>query len=282
MKSLFVTFCGIPNVGKSTLLNALLEQKISIVTHKAQTTRNNIRGIITDDETQLVLIDTPGLFDPKATLEKKIVSNAHQAIKDAELLCLIIDKRSLSGKAREIIEHYSNRGKKLILIINKIDKMPDAKLLPMLEALYDPEVVEEIFPISAEKGYGIDNLRSYLISRAIEGDWHYPEDDVTDQNFNFLTAEITRKILFENLHQELPYAINVITDEIKYEEEIAVSQTILITRHSHKPIILGVKGRRLAIIREKALYEMRALFQKNVTLTMFVKIDKDWVERWEK
>ncbi len=284
MRSLFIGIVGAPNAGKSTLMNALLDQKISIVTHKAQTTRSNIRGIITQDDTQLVFIDSPGLFVPKKELEKKIVSHAKKTIEEAEQICVMIDVRKpIPDTVIDLLAKLKHKQRKCILILNKIDGVSQKKLLETISKLYDPEIIEEVFPISASKGYGVENLKQHLISIAKEDQWYYPKEDITDKNYQFLTSEITREKVFINLHNELPYSIDVVTDKFDQQTEIInIEQTVYVERDGHKMIAIGEKGNMIHKIASAAQQDIEKLTGSKINLKVAVRVKKDWISKWTK
>lgn len=302
MKSLFISICGIPNAGKSTLFNALAGVKISAVSNKVQTTRNNIRGILTEEDTQLVFIDTPGVFMPKKDLEKKIVSIAKKGIDQGALVCLVVDgTRRLDEITEGIIQKYKEKGDKIVIALNKVDQVNENRIIPLIKQLYDEDVVDELFVISAKTGRGLKDLKQYMLSKAQEDHWYYDADDITDRDNVFLCSEITREQLFHILQDELPYSVDVETDDISYGEatqnallpnglpnpdakvvKIAeIHQSVLVERESQKKIIIGTKGERLKNIAKQATEEMEALLDCRVKLKLFVKDKKDWIYRWK-
>ncbi len=279
MKSLFVSICGAPNVGKSTLVNYLVGQKVTIVSPKVQTTRDVIRGIWTENDTQIVFLDTPGIFKPKRDLEKTIVKNAHTGIRDGQLVCLVIDGTvGIEKNTSFILHEFKAKNRKIIVIVNKIDKLKDDKLITMLNTIFDPEIMMEIFPISAQTGQGIDNLKKYLLNNAQEDVWYYDEDDVTDRDFKFATSEITREKLFLALQEELPYNLCVVTDEIVNEGNfMSVSQTVYVHKKTQKSIVIGKKGSMIAGVIKEAIVDMQELFEKPTKINIFVKVKENWM-----
>lgn len=281
-KSLFVTICGLPNAGKSTLLNALIGQKVSIVSPKVQTTRDNIKGILTEKDSQVVFIDTPGVFKPKKELEKKIVKNAHRGIREGGLICLVIDATVGINKDVEfLIREIKEKEKKCILIINKIDLIEDGDLLNLLQKSFDPSFMEEIFPISAKNNKGIEKLKNFLLSRTEEDVWYYNEDDITDRSLNFIAAEITREKVFLLLKEEIPYGVSVTTDKTTFDDDLVkIDQTILVSRQGHKNIVIGKKGSQVSQIIKLAVPEIEDLFGRRVMLSVFVKVNERWISEW--
>ena len=281
MKSIFVSICGAPNAGKSTLVNYLVGQKVTIVSPKVQTTRDVIRGILTEGDTQVVFLDTPGIFKPKRNLEKLIVKNAHSGIRDGQLVCLVIDgKVGIEKNASFILHELKAKGRKVVVALNKVDELKDIKLIEALQKTFDPEIMLEIFPISAKTGKGVNALKEYFLAHAQEDVWYYDADDVTDRDFKFATSEITREKLFVELQEELPYNLYVATDEIVNEGDfMSVSQTVYVHKQSQKAIVIGKGGSMITRIVKDAAIDMKELFEKSVQISIFVKVKEDWMSR---
>jgi GTPase len=281
MKSIFVSICGAPNAGKSTLVNYLVGQKVTIVSPKVQTTRDVIRGILTEGDTQVVFLDTPGIFKPKRNLEKLIVKNAHSGIRDGQLVCLVIDgKTGIDKNSSFILHELKAKGRKVVVALNKVDELKDIKLIEALQKTFDPEIMLEIFPISAKTGKGVNALQEYFLAHAQEDVWYYDSDDVTDRDFKFATSEITREKLFVELQEELPYNLYVATDEIVNEGDfMSVAQTVYVHKQSQKAIVIGKGGSMITRVVKDAAIDMKELFEKPVQISIFVKVKEDWMSR---
>lgn len=278
----FVAVIGAPNAGKSTLVNALVGSKVSIVTHKVQTTRNQVRGIVMEGDAQIVLVDTPGIFEPKRRLERAMVRAAWAGAEDADVVMLVYDaaRRKLDADTRRIVDQIKKSGRKVVLALNKVDLIRRDKLLE-LAAFFDAEgCFEEIFMISAATGDGLDDLRRYLAGRMREGPWLFPEDQAADMPLRLLASEITREKLFLQLHEELPYNLTVETDnwEDFKDGSAKIQQTIYIGRENQKPIVIGKGGARIRKVREDAQQEMQALLERPIHLFLFVKVRENWIE----
>ena len=278
----FVAVIGAPNAGKSTLVNALVGSKVSIVTHKVQTTRNQVRGIVMEGDAQIVLVDTPGIFEPKRRLERAMVRAAWAGAEDADVVMLVYDaaRKKLDADTRRIIDQIKKSGRKVVLALNKVDLIRRDKLLE-LAAFFDAEgCFEDIFMISAATGDGLDDLRRYLAGRMREGPWLFPEDQAADMPLRLLASEITREKLFLQLHEELPYNLTVETDnwEDFKDGSAKIQQTIYIGRENQKPIVIGKAGARIRKVREDAQQEMQALLERPIHLFLFVKVRENWIE----
>ncbi|MEJ2014358.1 MAG: GTPase Era [Limibacillus sp.] len=278
----FVAVIGAPNAGKSTLVNALVGSKVSIVTHKVQTTRNQVRGIVMEGDAQIVLVDTPGIFEPKRRLERAMVRAAWAGAEDADVVMLVYDaaRKKLDADTRRIVDQIKKSGRKVVLALNKVDLIRRDKLLE-LAALFDAEgCFEDIFMISAATGDGLDDLRRYLAGRMREGPWLFPEDQAADMPLRLLASEITREKLFLQLHEELPYNLTVETDnwEDFKDGSAKIQQTIYIGRENQKPIVIGKGGARIRKVREDAQQEMQALLERPIHLFLFVKVRENWIE----
>lgn len=280
-KCAFVALLGSPNAGKSTLLNQLVGSKISIVTPKVQTTRTTINGICMAGDTQLVFIDTPGIFLPKRALEKAMVKAAWEGSANADIATLLIDsKRGLDAGTKLILEAISQKKLKAIAIINKIDLVERSTLLELAKTLDEYGIFERIFMISALKGDGVEDLTRYLAEQAPVGPWMYPEDDITNLPWRFLAAEITREQLFLRLDQELPYSLTVDTEHWEEMEngQVKIHQVIYVMKESQKMIIIGKGGSMIKAVGTAAKQQLKRQLGKKVHLYLFVKVKENWVE----
>lgn len=280
-KCAFVALLGSPNAGKSTLLNQLVGSKISIVTPKVQTTRTTINGICMAGDTQLVFIDTPGIFLPKRALEKAMVKAAWEGSASADIATLLIDsKRGLDAGTKLILEAISQKKLKAIAIINKIDLVERSTLLELAKTLDEYGIFERIFMISALKGDGVEDLTRYLAEQAPVGPWMYPEDDITNLPWRFLAAEITREQLFLRLDQELPYSLTVDTEHWEEMEngQVKIHQVIYVMKESQKMIIIGKGGSMIKAVGTAAKQQLKRQLGKKVHLYLFVKVKENWVE----
>lgn len=278
-----IAIIGAPNVGKSTLVNAMVGSKVTIVSPKVQTTRTLIRGIYVDGDAQIILVDTPGIFR-KATraLEEAIVRTAQSGLQDADLHALVVNARKgICDDTRHVIQQLKQCHHKAVVIINKIDLIPKDVLLPMAKELFEEGCFEEVFMISALKSDGIGDLKRYFKQQAIPGPWLYDEDDMTDAPMRFLASEVTREKCFLLLQQEIPYMLAVETEhwEEKSDGTVEIFQVIYVTRDSHKGILLGKKGETLKKIGIASRKELEAMIEKNIYLKLFIKIKEKWIER---
>lgn len=284
-KSLLISIIGEPNSGKSTLLNRIIGQKISIVTHKVQTTRENIRAIYTNevDGIQLIFTDTPGLFNAKGKLEHHIVSNALKSIGENNLILLLIDaKRGISNYIKQLLESNSDlkHAKNIIAVINKIDAVSKERQFELVDELSKFGIFKEYFAISALKGKMVEKLVQHLESCSYKMPWIYNADLPTDTNVRTLAEEITREKIFLNLHKELPYSIKVETDSWQEEDDkVVIHQSVFAISNSHKKIILGKGGSKIKMLGQQARYEISDMLEKNVSLYLHVKIREDWIDR---
>jgi GTP-binding protein Era len=277
----FVAILGAPNAGKSTLVNALVGSKVSIVTHKAQTTRTLVRGIAVEGAAQLIFIDTPGIFAPKRRLDRAMVTSAWGVAHDADLVCLLIDaQRGLDADAQEILERLAPLRQPKILVLNKIDLVPKPGLLALAARLNEAAAFESTFMISALTGDGVADLKRWLAARAPEGPWHYPEDQLTDAPLRQFAAEITREKLYLRLRQELPYRSTVETEVWKQLKDgsVRIEQTIYVERESQRKILLGKEGRTIRAIGAEARREIAEAIETPVHLFLFVKVREHWGE----
>ncbi|MDB5555975.1 MAG: era [Rhizobium sp.] len=278
-RSGFVALIGATNAGKSTLVNRLVGAKVSIVSHKVQTTRAIIRGIAIEDRTQIVFMDTPGIFKPRRRLDRAMVTTAWGGAKDADIIALLIDsERGIKGDAEKILEALKDVKQPKILILNKIDTVPHEMLLALTAAANQYVNFDATFMISALKGPGCDDLMKYLATTLPEGPWYYPEDQISDLPMRQLAAEITREKLFLRLHQELPYASHVETE--KWEEmkngSVRIEQVIYVERDSQKKIALGKNGDAIKAISMAARKEISEILEQPVHLFLFVKVRENW------
>ena len=277
----FVALVGAPNAGKSTLLNQLVGEKVSIVTPKVQTTRTRITAICMAGQTQIVFVDTPGIFAPKRRLEKAMVRAAWSGAHDADLVVLLVDAaRGVDGDTVRITDGLKRAGRQAILALNKVDVVKKPKLLALAAALEAEARFTDIFMISALTGDGIDDLKSALADRLPTGPWHYPADQLADIPERLLAAEITREKLFLRLHQELPYASTVETErwQERPDGSVRIEQVIYVQRDTQKPIVLGKGGRTIKTIGALARADMEQMFDRRVHLFLFVKVRAKWLD----
>jgi GTPase len=276
-----VAVVGAPNAGKSTLVNALVGQKVAIVSPKAQTTRTRLMGVALHGETQILLLDTPGIFQPRRRLDRAMVAAAWGGAQDADLIALVIDaERGFSDRIEEMLDRLSERREAKILVLNKVDLVKKEALLALAARLNDRVSFEETFMVSAATGDGVADLKAALAARMPDGPWHFPEDQVSDATDRMLAAEITREQLYRQLHAELPYASAIETE--RYEERkdgsVAIHQQILVARPTQKAIVLGKNGTRIKEIGRAAREELSALMERKVHLFLHVKVKPDWEE----
>ena len=275
----FVALVGAPNAGKSTLLNALVGAKVSIVTHKAQTTRAQIRGVVTDGPTQVVFIDTPGIFAPKRRLDRAMVQSAWTGAGDADMVAFIVDaERGLTPELEALIAGLENIRHPKVLILNKIDLIKHEKLLGLSEELNKRLKFEATFMISATRGHGVADLMHWTREHIPEGPWHFPEDQLTDLTLALTAAEVTREKLFLRIHDEIPYNATVETEafEIKKDGSYKINQVIYVTRDQHKKIVLGAGGQTIKAIGADSRAELMGMFDTPVHLFLFVKVREKW------
>jgi GTP-binding protein Era len=275
----FVALIGAPNVGKSTLVNALVGSKVTIVSRKVQTTRALIRGIVIENNAQIILVDTPGIFSPKRRLDRAMVSTAWSGAHDADLVCVLLDaKAGIDEEADAILTKAANVDHDKILVINKIDLVPREKLLALAKATNDRLRFSGTFMISARSGDGVDDLRRKLAEMVPEGPFHYPEDQMSDAPMRHLAAEITREKIFRQLHQELPYQSTVETDSWtgRKDKSIRIEQTIFVERESQRKIVLGKGGATIKSIGAEARKEIAEIVGVPVHLFLFVKVRENW------
>jgi GTPase len=283
----YVALIGAPNSGKSTLLNALIGAKISIVSPKVQTTRRRILGIAIHEQTQIVFVDTPGIFAPRAgrRLERAMVSAAWAGAEDADLVVLLVDvTRPDDADTRGIVERLKSAGRKAVLALNKIDLVERPILLALAARFTKDGIFDRVFMISGLTGDGVADLRLHLATAMPEGPWLFPPDQLSDLPQRLIAAEVTREQIFIQLHDELPYSSTVETD--KWEERadgsVRIDQTVFVQRPSQKAIVLGEGGRQIKRIGARARAELEALFGRRVHLFLFVRVEKDWTEDRER
>ena len=278
----FVAILGSPNVGKSTLVNRLVGSKVSIVSPKVQTTRSRVRGIRMEGLAQLVLVDTPGIFEnAKRRLERAMVHAAWSGAQDADAILVLVDaQRGIDKNTKKILKTLVKSGRKALVAINKIDQVAPTNLLPLAGALDDGTSVERIFMISALDGQGVEDLLNYLLGLLPEGPWLYPEDQLTDISERLLAAEITREKLFLQLYQELPYSLAVETEtwrELK-DNSVRIEQIVYVSRSIHKAMVLGKGGQRIKAVGQDSRTELEELLARRVHLFLFVKVREGWAD----
>jgi len=275
----FIALIGAPNAGKSTLVNALVGSKVSIVSRKVQTTRALIRGIAMEGQSQLIFVDTPGIFSPKRRLDRAMVTTAWSGAHEADLVCVLIDARAgLDEEANDILDRLVEVKPPKLLILNKIDVVAKEALLVLAEAANEKAKFEATFMISALTGDGVADLKGWLARHVPPGPWLYPPDQISDAPLRQLAAEITREKLFERLHQELPYRSTVETDVWKELRggDIRIEQTIFVERESQRKIVLGKGGQAIKAIGEAARKEIAEIVDAKVHLFLFVKVREGW------
>ena len=276
-----VAVVGAPNAGKSTLVNALVGQKVAIVSPKAQTTRTRIMGIAIEGEAQILLLDTPGIFEPRRRLDRAMVAAAWGGAQDADLIALVIDAETgFSRRSEDMLDRLKDRREAKILVLNKVDLVKKEDLLGLAAQLGERLAFEDIFMVSAATGDGIPDLKRTLAARVPEGPWHFPEEQVSDATDRMLAAEVTREQLYLQLHAELPYESAIETE--RYEERkdgsVAIHQQIFVGRDSQKAIVLGKGGTRIRAIGEAARAELAQLLGRKVHLFLHVKVNPKWEE----
>ncbi|GAB4521192.1 MAG: GTPase Era [Amphiplicatus sp.] len=292
----FVAVIGAPNAGKSTLVNTMVGAKVSIVTHKVQTTRARVRGVAVHENAQLVFIDTPGIFSPRRKLDRAMVAAAWDALDGADVILLTVDAPAYragksgagadaaSRRAAEdtdaLVAGLKERAAKAVLVFNKIDRIPRGELLALIDAFNAHGVFTDVFLISATTGDGILDLKSFLARRAPQGPWMYPEDQLSDISERLLAAEVTREKIYLRLHQELPYETTVETESWARtaKGDIRIEQTIYVARESQKPIVLGRGGQTLKAIGAAARKELTEQLGVPVHLFLHVKVKENWAE----
>jgi len=284
----FVALIGEPNAGKSTLLNRMVGAKVSIVTHKVQTTRTRIRGIAMQGQSQIVFVDTPGLFTPRRRLDRAMVAAAWGGAADADITVLLVEAhRGMTDGVARIIAALQDRfpqGQRVALAINKIDRVKAEVLLALAERLNEAFPFVQTFMISAEKGYGVADLKAWLAGQVPAGPWLYPEDQIADLPLRMIAAEITREKLTLRLHEELPYQLTVETEnwEDRPDGSTRIDQLIYVARDGHKGIVLGNKGETVKAVGQAARAELMAFLERPVHLFLQVKVRPGWLEEKER
>ncbi|TCP60040.1 GTP-binding protein Era [Rhodovulum bhavnagarense] len=284
----FVALIGEPNAGKSTLLNRMVGAKVSIVTHKVQTTRARIRGVAMEGDAQIVFVDTPGLFRPRRRLDRAMVAAAWGGAADADVIVLLVEAhRGRTGGVDTILEALRDRvtdNQRVALAINKIDRVKAEALLALSADLNAAYPFERTFMISAEKGHGVDDLREWLAGALPEGPWLYPEDQIADLPLRMIAAEVTREKLTLRLHQELPYQLTVETEkwEDRRDGSTRIDQIIYVTREGHKGIVLGHKGETVKSVSQAARADLSEFLGRPVHLFLQVKVRPNWLDEAER
>ncbi len=278
----FVALLGAPNAGKSTLLNSLVGAKVAIVTRKVQTTRSRLRGIAVRGASQIIFVDTPGIFAPKRRLERAMVAAAWAGARDADIIALVFDanRKGIDPDSRLILNGLKDFGRRAILLLNKVDVVKRPRLLELAAKFEAEGLFDRIFMISALTGDGVDDLRTFLDAAIPEGPWHYPEDQLSDLPLRLMAAETTREKLFQRLHQELPYALTVETERWQDFEDgsVKIEQTIYVQRDTQKAIVLGKSGQSIKEIRGDSQKELEEFLERKVHLFLFVKVRRNWIE----
>jgi GTP-binding protein Era len=288
LKCGFAAVIGEPNAGKSTLVNAMVGSKVSIVTHKVQTTRSRIRGIAVEGAAQIIFVDTPGLFQPRRRLDRAMVASAWAGVEDADVILLMVEAhRGVTAGVQAILDgldKHMGPGKMVVLVINKIDRVKRDRLLALAAELNEKRSFTETFMISAEKGHGVADLRRWLAQNLPKGPWHYPEDQVADLPLRMIAAEITREKLTLRLHQELPYQMTVETEswEEKKDGSVRIAQIVYVARDGHKGIVLGNKGETIRQIGAEARAEIGKLLGRPAHLFLTVKVRPGWLDEPER
>jgi GTP-binding protein Era len=288
----FCAIIGAPNAGKSTLTNALVGSKVAIVSPKVQTTRMTVKGVAMAGQTQIVFVDTPGIFRPRRRLDRAMVGAAWAGAEDADAILLVVDAADLTLNANSpgardtaaiVTGLKESKGKKTALVLNKIDGMKRTDLLPLVERFHAEGVFEDVFLVSALNGNGVSDVAGWVAARMPPGPWLYPEDQAADIPMRLLAAEITREKIYHRLHDELPYASAVETEkwEDRKDGSVRIDQIIFVQRDGQKSIVLGKGGQTIKIIGELARKEMEDLFGHRVHLFLFVKVREDWAENRE-
>lgn len=275
----FVALIGAPNAGKSTLINQLVGSKVSIVTHKVQTTRDLVRGIATHGAAQIVLLDTPGIFKPRRRLDTAMVTTAWGGAKDADIVLVLIDaERGIKGDADAILDRLADVRQPKVLVLNKVDRVKPEALLTLTKTANERVAFDRTFMVSALTGSGCKDLLDYLAATLPSGPWYYPEDQISDLPMRQLAAEITREKLYLRLHQELPYSSHVETEkwEEKKDGSVRIEQVIYVERDSQKKIVLGHKGETIRAIGEAARREIGEILEQKTHLFLFVKVRENW------
>ena len=278
----FIAVIGSPNAGKSTLINHFIGQKVTIVTRKVQTTRSVIRGICIHEESQLVFSDTPGIFEPKRRLDRAMVEAAWGSSSDADIILFLYDaqKSGIDNETNKILDELGQSRKKKILVLNKVDLVDNKTLLPLIKNFESICSFDATFIVSALTGEGSKEVLSYLAKNLPKGPWLYPEDEITDLPARLLAAEITREQIFMRLHQELPYATTVETEEWTERDDgaIVINQIIYLKKAGHKKIVIGKNGSMIKMLGKAARIEIEQILERSVHLFLFVKVREKWMD----
>ncbi len=276
-KSGFVNIIGFPNVGKSTLMNTLVGERMSIITSKAQTTRHRIRGIVNGEDFQIVYSDTPGILDPKYKMQEGMMGFVNSALKDADIFLLLTDIYENIEKLEPVLKKVENSGVPLILLINKIDEGAQEKVVDIIGAWKERLPEHKVAPISALHGFNTAELLEYIVEKLPEGEPFFPKDALTDKPMRFFVSEIIREKILLNYKQEIPYSCEIVVEEFLDEEKIVkIRALILVNRESQKAIIIGQGGKAIKRMGTEARKELESFLEKKVFLDLFVKVDKDW------
>ncbi|MDO5630582.1 MAG: GTPase Era [Paracoccus sp. (in: a-proteobacteria)] len=283
----FVALIGEPNAGKSTLLNRMVGAKVSIVTHKVQTTRARIRGIAIEGRAQIVFVDTPGIFRPRRRLDRSMVAAAWGGTDDADVVCLLIEAhRGLTDGVERILDALMERGKgrTVALVINKIDRVKAEALLALADKMNAAFPFTRTFMVSAERGHGCDDLREWLAEQMPAGPWLYPEDQIADLPMRMIAAEMTREKLTLRLHEEIPYQLTVETEawEERQDGSARVDQVIYVARPGHKGIVLGKGGETIKAVSQAARAELEEFMGRRVHLFLQVRVRENWLDEAER
>jgi GTP-binding protein Era len=276
----FIAVIGAPNAGKSTLVNQMVGAKVSIVSHKVQTTRVPLRGIALEGKSQLVFIDTPGIFRPKRRLDRAMVDAAWGGAHDADIVVMLVDAaKGIEEDLERILAKLADAPHAKILVLNKVDRVSDKdRLLPLIARLSEKQTFDRVFLISALDGNGVADLKAYLAERMPLGPWHYPEDEISDAPLRMLASELTREKIYEYLHEELPYSTTVETTDWKAFKNgsVRIEQTIYVERDSQKAIVLGKKGQTIKRISSESRNDLAKILEHDVHLFLFVKVRENW------
>ena len=278
----FVALVGAPNAGKSTLLNSLVGAKVSIVTRKVQTTRARLRGIAVRGSSQLIFVDTPGIFTPKRRLERAMVAAAWMGAQDADVVALLFDaaRTVIDSDTQLILDGLKAQQRRAVLVLNKIDLIKRERLLKLAARFEAQDLFEHTFMISALTGDGVPDLLDHVARAMPEGPWLYPEDQLSDLPLRLMAAETTREKLFRKLHQELPYALTVETERWQDFEDgsVKIEQIIYVQRGTQKAIVLGKEGSKIKAIRSESQAELEVVLGCKVHLFLFVKVRENWID----
>ena len=281
-KCITIGIIGPSNVGKSTLVNALIGERISIVTDKVQTTRSVVKGIKNDKNIQMIFVDTPGIFVPKKSLEKIILSNALQGINDVDIIMLMIDaKKGITSNVINSISNIKNSGIKSFVVINKIDLIKKSDLITIIEKIKKEHDFDNYFMVSALRKLYLEDIIQYVKSNAKESEWLFPKNKTTDVSIGYRIREISREKFFSFLNQELPYSIVLENEKITKckNGSILINQVLYVLKESHKKIIIGEKGKKISFIREKIERSLSYILNTRVKLVVFIKVQNDWVNK---